>query len=98
MQEDFTMDTAAQERILSSLKAKGYTFDSYRDLYDYADKLDHQSYLPGDYDTLDPDEQNFMKEDEVHEVLNDVYAQRHPESTQKTVVVDSKAIEEHFNM
>lgn len=80
------MDTTAQERILSSLKAKGYTFDSYRDLYDYADKLDQQSYLPGDYGILDPDEQNFLEEDEVREVLKDVYAQRQSEALEKSGV------------
>lgn len=86
------MDTTAQERILSSLTAKGYNFADYRDLYDYADTLDQQSYLPGDYGYLSPDERVFLDEDEVHEVLNDVYAQRYPESAQPTTVVDSKAL------
>ena len=90
------MDTAAQERILSSLKAKGYTFDDYRDLYDYADKLDQRSYLPGDYGVLEPYEQDFLNEDEVSEVLDEVYAQRYPESAQKTAVVNREALEDHF--
>lgn len=90
------MNTAAQERILSSLNAKGYNFADYRDLYDYADKLDQQSYLPGDYGYLSPDERDFMDEDEVHEVLNDVYGQRYPESARKTAVVDIEALEDHF--
>ena len=33
------MDTASQERILSSLKAKGYNFADYRDLYERTDML-----------------------------------------------------------
>lgn len=90
------MDIAAQERILSSLEVKGYNFADYRDLYDYADELDQRSYLPGDYGYLSPDERDFLDEDEVHEVLNDVYAQRYPESARKTVVVDSKAFDDHF--
>lgn len=90
------MDTAAQERILSSLNAKGYNFADYSDLYDYADKLDQQSYLPGDYGYLSPDERDFLDEDEVHEVLNDVYAQRYPESARNTAVVDIEALEDHF--
>ena len=90
------MDTAAQERILSSLKAKGYNFADYRDLYERTDMLDQRSYLPGDFDDLSPNERNFLDEDEVREVLNDVYAQRYPESTQKTTVVDSEALEDHF--
>ena len=90
------MDTAAQERILSSLNAKGYNFADYRDLYERVDELDQQSYLPGDFGYLSPDERDFLDEDEVGEVLNDVYAQRYPESTQKTAVVDSEALEDHF--
>lgn len=90
------MDTAAQERILSSLNAKGYNFADYSNLYDYADKLDQQSYLSGDFGHLPPDERVFLDEDEVHEVLNDVYAQRYPESARKTVVVDSEALEDRF--
>ena len=90
------MDTAAQERILSSLKAKGYNFADYRELYERVDTLDQQSHLPGDYGILDPDERVFLDEDEVGEVLNDVYAQRYPESARKTTVVDSKAFEDHF--
>ena len=90
------MNTAAQERILSSLKAKGYNFADYRDLYERVDKLDLHSYHPGDYGYLSPDERVFLDEDEVREVLNDVYAQRYPESAQPTVVVDSKALEDHF--
>lgn len=99
------MDTAAQERILGSLKAKGHTFDSYRDLYDcvydYIARLDQWSHLPGVPDAcypLDPDEQDFLEVAEVNEVLNDVYAQRYSESTQKTEVVDSKTLEETFIM
>lgn len=90
------MGTYAQERILSSLNAKGYNFADYRDLYDYADNLDQQSYLPGDYGYLSPDERDFLDEDEVHEVLNDVYAQRYPESTRNTAVVDSEVFDDHF--
>lgn len=93
------MDTAAQGRILSSLKEKGYNFAVYRDLYDSVDTLDQQSYLPGDFGYLSPDERDFLDEAEVHEVLNDVYAQRYPESAQKTAVVDSealKAFDDHF--
>lgn len=90
------MDTATQERILSSLKEKGYNFADYRDLYDSVDTLDQQSYLPGDFGYLSPDERDFLDEDEVGEVLNDVYAQRYPESAQKTAVVDSEALENHF--
>lgn len=90
------MDTATQERILSSLKAKGYNFADYRDLYDYADKLDLQTYHPVDFYDLSPDERDFLDEDEVHEVLNDVYAQRYPESAKKTVVVNSEELEDHF--
>ena len=90
------MDTATQERILSSLKAKGYNFADYRELYERVDTLDQQSYLPGDYGILDPDERVFLDEGEVGEVLNDVYAQRYPESAQKTAVVDSEALEDHF--
>ena len=92
------MDTAAQERILSPLKAKGYNFADYRDLYEYTDMLDQRSYSPGDFDDLSPDERNFLDEDEVHEVLNDVYAQRYPESARKTTVVDIEALEDHFTI
>ena len=90
------MDTATQERILSSLKEKGYNFADYRELYERVDTLDQQSYLPGDFGYLSPDEHDFLDEDEVHEVLKDVYAQRYPESAQKTAVVDSEALENHF--
>lgn len=90
------MDTAAQERILSSLKAKGYNFADYRELYERVDTLDQQSYLPGDFGYLSPDERDFLDEDEVREVLNDVYAQRYPESARKTTVVDSEAFEDRF--
>ena len=92
------MDTATQERILSSLKAKGYNFADYRELYERVDTLDQQSYLHGDYGILDPDERVFLDEDEVGEVLNDVYAQRYPESARKTVVVDSEALEDHLTL
>lgn len=90
------MDTTTQERILSSLKEKGYNFADYRELYERVDTLDQQSYLPGDFGYLSPDERDFLDEDEVHEVLNDVYAQRYPESARKTTVVDSEAFEDHF--
>ena len=92
------MDTAAHERILSSLEAKGYNFADYRDLYDYTDMLDQRSCLPGDFDDLSPDERDFLGEDEVREVLNDVYAQRYPESARKTTVVDSEALEDHLTI
>lgn len=90
------MDTATQERILSSLKERGYNFADYRELYERVDTLDQHSYLPGDFGYLSPDDRDFLDEDEVHEVLNDVYAQRYPESAQKTAVVDSEALENHF--
>lgn len=92
------MNTAAQERILSSLKEKGYNFADYRDLYERTDMLDQRSYLPGDFDDLSPDERNFLDEDEVREVLNDVYAHRYPESAQKTTGVDSEALEYHISI
>ena len=92
------MDTAAQERILSSLKEKGYNFADYRDLYERTDMLDQRSYHPGDFDDLSPDERNFLDEDEVREVLNDVYAQRYPESARKTTVVDSEGLEDHLTI
>ena len=60
------------------------------------DMLDQRSYLPGDFDDLSPDERDFLDEDEVREVLNDVYAQRYPESARKTTGVDSEGLEDHF--
>lgn len=68
------MDTAAQERILSSLKAKGHNFTNYRDLYGYVDKLDLQTYHPVDYYDLPTEARALLKEDEVREVLEDVHA------------------------
>lgn len=53
------MDTAAQERILSPLKAKGYNFADYRDLYEYTDMLDQRSYSPAILTTFLPTSATF---------------------------------------
>lgn len=80
------MDTAAQERILSSLKAKGYDFADYRELCAYADRLDQRAISPVDEDALTPDERDFLNEDEVEDVLRDIAAQRYPEALEKSGV------------
>lgn len=77
--EDAPETDAAREQILSKLRDKGYKFNSYSELYDYVEKLDERSYSPLDEDTLDPEEREFLKLDELKDVLNDIYAQRERE-------------------
>lgn len=70
---------AARRRLLSKLRDKGYKFDSYSELYAYVKKLDEKSYSPLDEDTLDPEEQDFLQLDELHDVLEDIYGKRERE-------------------
>lgn len=78
--EDATeTDAAAREQILSKLRDKGYKFNSYSELYTYVEQLDERSYSPLDEDTLDPEEQDFLELDELHDVLEAIYAQRERE-------------------
>lgn len=77
--EDAPETDAAREQILSKLRDKGYKFNSYSELYTYVEQLDEKSYSPLDEDTLDPEEREFLKLDELKDVLNDIYAQRERE-------------------
>lgn len=83
-EDDFGEDApetvvTAREQLLSKLRDKGYKFNSYSELYTYVEQLDEKSYSPLDEDTLDPEEQEFLKLDELKDVLNDIYAQRERE-------------------
>lgn len=74
---------AAREQLLSKLRDKGYKFDSYSDLYDYTERLDEKSYSPLDEDVLDPEEREFLKLDELHDVLNAIYGRRKRERDER---------------
>ena len=78
--EDVTETVAAaQEQILSKLRDKGYKFDSYSELYTRVEQLDERSYSSLDEDALDPEEREFLELDELHDVLEDIDAQRERE-------------------
>lgn len=69
----------AREQILSKLRDKGYKFDSYSELYTRVERLDERNYSSLDEDALDPEEREFLKLDEVKDVLEDIDAQRERE-------------------
>ena len=82
--EDVPETVAAErEQLLSKLRDKGYKFDSYRDLYDYVERLDMKSYSPLDEDRLDHEEQDFLQLDELHDVLEDIYGKREREHDER---------------
>lgn len=82
--EDVPETVAAErEQLLSKLRDKGYKFDSYRDLYDYVERLDMKSYSPLDEDRLDPEERDFLQLDELHDVLEDIYGKREREHDER---------------
>ena len=81
-----------REQLLSKLRDKGYKFDSYRDLYDYTERLDMKSYSPLDEDVLDPEEREFLELDELHAVLNAIYGRREREHEEEIAEVMDEAM------
>lgn len=73
----------ARKQLLSKLRDKGYKFKTYSGLYTYVKQLDERSYSPLDEDRLDPEEQDFLQLDELHDVLEDIYSKREREHNEE---------------